>query len=176
MPVIPVHHGVEDRYLYSWNRYRQAVTNGPFAAVNSGIRLRNPTGSNVVAVIEYYIGFKLSTDTAGLMTINRGQAAVDLDTLLGSQPNQREDPRGQQQSTTIISINSVALVALTNATSVWSTSVTAGSNAPYVWSEHFELLLMPGDCLQWAEASAVNLPLKVNFGWRERFLEDSERT
>jgi len=45
-----------------------------------------------------------------------------------------------------------------------------------VWSEHFELLLMPGDCLQWAEASAVNLPLKVNFGWRERFLEDSERT
>jgi hypothetical protein len=177
MPVLPILHGVEERYLYSWFRFRAAVTNGPIAAVTSGLRLRNPAGSNVVAVIESNKVNAIPADAAYTSTLNRGQGNVDLDTTAGlAGGSQREDPRGQPFSTCILSINSIALTLLTNATQILSQSVAPSNVNESVITQNQEILLFPGDSLQWANITAQNSTLRVSLCWRERFLEESERT
>src|SRR2546429_2309050 len=49
---LPIFNGIESRYLEAWNTYGMAVSLGASAANMSGWRLRNPSTSNVVAVIE----------------------------------------------------------------------------------------------------------------------------
>jgi|SRR5215470_1911085 len=171
--------GVEFRYLESWFRYRAQVTSGPVAAVTSGIRFRNPANSNVVAVIEGLLFARLSADVASQTNINRGQATADLDTTAGlTGGSQREDPRGQSASTCVLSINSVALTTLTNPTLIMMIGSGAGGgldNNP-ILQPNQELLVMPGDAIQISEQNAQNQLCRCAFVWRERFLEESERT
>jgi len=171
--------GNEFRYLESWFRYRAFVTSGPVAAVTSGISLRNPANSNVVAVIEQLFFPRLSSDVASQTNINRGQATADLDTTAGlTGGSQREDPRGQSASTCVLSINSVALVTLTNPTLILMIGSGAGGgldNSP-ISNPNQEILLMPGDAIQLSEQNAQNQLTRCGFCWRERFLEESERT
>jgi hypothetical protein len=169
--------GVEFRYLESWFRYRAFVTSGPVAAVNSGIRMRNPAGSNVVAVVEKVSTITTNTQTNSQVNMNRGQIGVDLDTTAGlTGGSQREDPRGQPASSVILSINSVALVTLNNPTAIDLVFQTAGQSIPWINDENQEYLLMPGDSFQWHQALAQNQAVNLALCWRERFLEESERT
>lgn len=177
LPVLPIHHGIEERYLYSWGHFRQCITTGPNAAVNSGIRFRNPANSNVCCVFLYWLALKLGADLAGTLGIRRGQATTDLDTPLGFQPNEREDPRGIQQTSMVVSLNTVALTALTNPTLLFQVPCPAVNMVPFVWGgESWSMLLMPGDAIQFSEDLNQNARLIMNLYWRERFLEDSERT
>ncbi len=48
----PIFHGQENRYLESWDRFGVGLSVGPIAAQQSGLRLVNPSGSNVIAVVE----------------------------------------------------------------------------------------------------------------------------
>ena len=170
--------GVEFRYLESWQRYRQFVTSGPVAAVVSAVRFRNPPGSNVVAVIESVHYYANNTDAFGQINLNRGTDTGNLDTTAGlAGPSQREDPRGQTNSTITLSINSVAIVALTNATLIHVATTPVGTTfLNLIEDDNMEILCMPGDSLQWSQAAAVNQALRVGICWRERFLEESERT
>jgi hypothetical protein len=177
LPVLPILHGIEERYLYSWFRFRAATTSGPIAAVTSGLRIRNPAGSNVIACIESSRLHAIPADAAYVATLNRGQIGVDLDTTAGlAGGSQREDPRGQAASTCILSINTVALVTLNNATQIMSQVVAPSGVDDSVRTQNQEILLFPGDSLQWANITAQNAALRVSLCWRERFLEESERT
>src|SRR5258708_34587991 len=48
----PILSGRENRYLESWNLFWATFGFGPSVANNNGCQLRNPAGSNVIAVME----------------------------------------------------------------------------------------------------------------------------
>ncbi len=53
MAVLPLFYGAENRYLEGWDRFGVAVGTAAGAAGNRTVwRLRNPTNSNVVTVVE----------------------------------------------------------------------------------------------------------------------------
>jgi hypothetical protein len=53
--------------------------------------------------------------------------------------------------------------------------MTTNTNVDVIVFEDHEITLLPGDALDVANGVA-NQALGVTFWWRERFLEDSERT
>src|SRR5689334_14381216 len=49
---MPLYSGAENRYLESWDRYGVGVLVAAQVGINSGARLRNPLGANLVIVVE----------------------------------------------------------------------------------------------------------------------------
>src|SRR5258708_15624953 len=47
----PIFSGQENRYLESWDLFGVGITVGAIAGQSSGLRLRNPSASNVIAVL-----------------------------------------------------------------------------------------------------------------------------
>lgn len=169
-PSVNLFWGVEQRYLESWERFGVIVTQPAVAAQTADIRLRNPVGSNVVAVIE---SIEVSNLGAAAATIFGYNGAVVADLATGvSNPNGRLDARGRPTATLLASRTSNgafpggawgAIVLLPNTT--WQ----------FVLTDDQELTLLPGDCVQ-ISMQTVNQSVQVGARWRERFLEDSERT
>ena len=178
MAVFPLELGqsVELRTIGGWTRYAIAYQVGPVAAVNSGFRFRMPAAANVVAVFEKLQFQSTVADTAPALT--QAPTATDLST---PKAGQRLDPRGNTNSALIISAQTTtpALVGPPIAT-IWQGDIpaapAAGSLVDIVTADDQELTVLPGDALQFA-TSAVNTTLYlVSAIWRERQLEESERT
>jgi hypothetical protein len=162
---------VENRYLLGWDRYAILITGPANPGTNSGCRLRNPVGSNVVIVIE---GIEINTsvgDTA--IVIDHGATTLDNANVLAPAAF-RLDARSRPRSTAVLSVtsagnpgglpNNIALVAVTNTQS-----------RGFIADEHQEITVLPGDAIQ-VRSNAVNTALTSSFMWRERLLEESERT
>lgn len=174
--VLQLFSGVEHRYLEGWDRFG-LLQNVPAVALNtSGVRFRNPAVSNVVAVFEKIVltGFIVS------VTLAHGTAIADLATA--GLVNTRLDPRGRAQSTVIETFqnNAVAVPGLTNTVNLYETinNTVAGAGgevSDVILTINQEIPLLPGDALQ-ATADGVNAQINVAAIWRERLLEESERT
>jgi hypothetical protein len=163
--------GAENRYLESWQRFGVGFVQTALAANTAGIRLRNPATSNVIAVLEKISIF--NANAAGDQYNFRLEAvAADLGTIV-TMTTARLDPRGNPQPSLIGS--------RANAPSTFGTNVKAtiqlGVNAAYelIVTDDQQLPLLPGDAIQ-VEDTIVNQSVLVNIWWRERFLEESERT
>jgi hypothetical protein len=166
-------YGAENRYLEGWERFGISVTVGASPANIACHRIRNPGGSNVVAVLEKIEIGSSSTDTPQLV---HGTTIVDLGTV---QPltNSNFDSRGRPTPTCIVSsqASAAAAPAMTNQRSIAQPNLSAVSNYDIINTDICEIPLLPGDGYQ-VQSITVNLQLLVSFWWRERFLEDSERT
>lgn len=172
MPVFPLFHGAENRYLEGWNRFASAQNIAASAANTSCLRLRNPTGSNLLVCVEKVsVAFSLADTTNALF---RGTATTDLGTV-GSVL--RMDSRGNPNSSAILSVQNNAATAppLTGGLAMWGTFAAANTLQEIIYQEDQELPLLPGDAIQ-MQAGNVNEGLLVSIWWRERFLEDSERS
>jgi len=165
--------GVELRYLEQWDRFGLALQVIGVAGNVSGIRFRNPVGSNVVAVFESLFVGNDST-TAGDYFVSLGAIAADLaspSSLVGS----RLDPRGRNAPTLIVSSQattpSIGFLTAGIARPVLATTVTL----QIISTENQEITVLPGDALQ---VLTFNLTSSVDVSavWRERLLEESERT
>ncbi len=163
MPMIQIPAGVEDRYLQSWERFMISLVQPAVAAQVSGVRLRNPVGSNVIAVVE---GIWVSVGSAFLLEIG---TTTDLGTLVLPVSL---DTRQRQRSTLITSMAAPAA----GIDSIFGTIFPDGSiSMQLISNEGQQLPLLPGTGYQ-IRALTVNLQLAVVLMWRERYLEDSERT
>lgn len=165
--------GVENRYLEGWNRFGAVTDAGPTAANQSGGRIRNPSGSNILAVMEKVV---VSCSSNDRLLLQQGQATVDLGTVVAIQGN-RLDQRGLQAPSLIVSQQSsaVSLPALTNQFTFFGPLCLANTPYDVIWDENMELTILPGDALQFS-AVTVNERFLSGLIWRERFLEESERT
>lgn len=163
-------HGVENRYLESWNRFLtvQSIAAGG-AGFNSTFRLRNPAGSNVIASIEK---LAFSNNVAFQPRIEVRSVNTDLTTLSGGS-NARLDSRSNPQSSLIFSNQNNAAFALT--VNMWLAIISAatGGYVDAITFEEQEYTLLPGDSLTMTENGA-NLSLNAVIGWRERTMEESE--
>lgn len=175
LPIIPLFFGVENRYLESWQRFGQGFIIPANAGFNSAIRFRNPTVNNVVAVIEM---IQFSVDNAVSVDLRiEGPTPTTTDLgSIGTANVTRFDARGQQSPSIVVSSQNTAAIG-SNGNTSWQAFL--GPSAAILFNaindDNQEIPLLPGDAIQIRDAT-VNTNLACTVWWRERFLEDSERT
>jgi|SRR5467141_289069 len=168
VPSIPMFNGAENRYLESWDTYAINIFQGLVAAQAATIRVRNPGGSNVIAVFAKICATNGSG--ADQPFLSNGAAAADLATIISS--NQRLDNRSKPASALILSRTTAGAALPVN---IMQGSFPANGFYDFLVFENQEIPLLPGDAIQ-LNSNVVNTNFQGTFMWRERFLEDSERT
>ncbi len=157
--------GEENRYLESWDRFGVGLANGPIVAQQAGIRLTNPTGSNVIAVVEKAL---VSVVTAEVINLEYGNVGAALSNVAIGIPMEN---RGRSAPTCIPSFNAGALTTLNV---VASATIAATTPFDFVNDGIQEICLPPGVSVQ-IDGNTVNSQIFVSWFWRERFLEPAER-
>jgi|SRR6267142_195591 len=156
--------GQEVRWLQGWDRFGVGLSVGAIAAQFSSFRLRNPPGSNIIAVIEKAL---VSKATAGLINFEYGTpGAADLSNISAVI---EMETRGRNASSCIASFNAAAPTQLNN---VLQVSIPA--NTPFDCIADEEVVIPPGGAIQ-MQTQTVNEQGSFSVWWRERFLEPPER-
>jgi hypothetical protein len=159
----------DQRFLQSWETFGTGQNIGAGLGFNSGGQLRNPVGSNLIAVVE--------KSTFGV------NAGVNIEWSVGAQTADLPvldvtagfDGRTRQFGANIIaSHNPVGSgVAGLGVVGIFGTTPT-----PFVFdlilNENQEFPLLPGFAVQ-VRCLTPNTAINLSWKWRERFLEDSER-
>ncbi len=161
---------VEHRYIESYNRYGNANAPTGIAGQVPAAQIRNPDGSNVVAVIE---SLTLSTSVADLVQM---EIASGLGALATVQTSVRLDARQQVAQGNLVVSSTTSGNGLIAAASIFRLIQTLanGASQELILTENQELTLLPGDGIRWA-MQVVAATMRSTLVWRERFLEESER-
>lgn len=172
-PSIPLFWGAESRYLEGWNRFGVLVSLAAGGAGNrAAARIRNPLNSGVIAVIEKItIAFALADSPQ----LNIG-AATDLGGVIVT--NTGFDARGSQQPSVIVSGSGNAGAIL--GTTAWQGQGAANYTLDIIQDSIQELPLLPTtatvNSAYTIYSNVLNQGILVSLWWRERVLEDSEKT
>jgi hypothetical protein len=166
--------GVENRYLEGWNRFgvgAQVAAGG--AGNRAAVRIRNPFQSGILVVIEK-ISFSSSLQDFPLVTLG---AATDLGGVVTV--NSGFDNRGAPTPVAIVSASGAAVFL---GFQIWQGAMPVNSTLDVIQLDDQELALLPqttvalGNGAITAYSGVLNQALNVAIWWRERVLEDSERT
>ncbi len=170
MPIHPLFSGTENRYLEGWNRFAYVSQPGAQAGVQAASRLRNLANSNIIAVMERL----LFTSPAGadFPILQSQQTNADL-SIVAFSPNARWDSRGNPASALVRSES--AGVPAPGLGSKMQGASLVGTSFDFIIDTIHELPLLPGDAIQMQSNVANTNPI-FTFVWRERFLEESERS
>lgn len=171
---IPIPYGAELRYLESWDLFGIKQTQPATAAQGNILELRNPAGSNVCAVIT-------AAGDSGALANSIIFGLVPKPTTPADNANIRAavawDARGRPSSTCVLSD------ASGGAPNSSFGGTALGLGQADVGATYFinfvppgtEIPLMPGS-IAYVLSTVVNQQNRPFIHWRERFLEDSERT
>lgn len=159
--------GVEERYLEGWNRFAIVVNQPAVAAQFSRTRIRNPVGSNMVAVLEQ---LSYTSGSLDVPFVTYGATTTDLSSLV-TVTFSRMDPRGSPQPTAILSQAAQA----SGGTPFLQRSILANTNLDFINTVDQEIPILPGQVVD-TQANAANVNSIVTYIWRERALEASELT
>src|SRR5260370_2650643 len=165
--VFPFFNGVENRYLEQWDRFGTSFSFGAAVGQANGFRMRNPSVSNVIAVLEK---LTMSVVRTADILVQLGVATSDLPT---AQSAVTIDARTQRVASSLVLTRTVVTPAAL-AGSLYDFNPLATTEVDVILFEDQELTILPGIGLQ-VTTSQANIGLVVNALWRERFLEDSER-
>lgn len=172
MPMHPLLNGAENRYLEGWSRFMNGANLAGSAGNVNGVRLRNPATSNVVVVFEK-LGLNNPSASAYAITLSFGPSTTDLPSPF-AQTGARLDNRGNPSPSLVASFTQVpAITALASSFLVGNVAVNAFYD--FIGTDIQEITLLPGDAIQ-IQSNVVNLQSMWTWMWRERFLEESERT
>ncbi|HEX8797957.1 MAG TPA: hypothetical protein VF772_05055 [Terriglobales bacterium] len=166
--------GVENRVLEGWQRYATfaSITSG--AGQVGGWRLRNPTNSNVMGIIEKVQVTNRST-TAIIAQLNQqylGGIADLTGIIVCSGLDNRLNPTSVNNNL-ISSFSNTGVIA--GGANVGEMGIPIGGTVDFVLFEDHEITLMQNGMCQILTATA-NQQFDVVCIWRERFVEDSERS
>jgi hypothetical protein len=161
----PISHGRENRYLEGWDQFGLGATVANVVAQTSNVRLNNPIGSNVIAVIEKIIADAPATTT---FNVQYGTPAANLNSLFTVIPM---ETRGRASSTLIASFNTGVP---TTFSIIMQQSILANTPFKFVDDDSAEISVPPGAAIQ-LQCTTVNTAFNFSLRWRERFLEPSER-
>jgi len=166
---------VDTFYLQGIFRYAQQI-NLAGAVGNAGaVRLRNPVGSNVVVVLESVTVSVRAADGVANLIVQGGPATTDLAVVVAATTGQRIDSRGIQNATSILSTDNSTPTPPTLQTERRHLNAGINSSVEMVLIDDAKWSILPGDAVQLTH-TALNTVLRVAFQWRERHLEESERT
>jgi len=174
VPSFPMFWGAENRYLESWNRFAIFSTVAAVAANVSICILRNPPGSNVVAVVEKIL---VSNANAAAQEhkifLEYTASGGDLTPVAAKSLDFRT---GAQASTCIFSAGNTAAAA---GTAILDCFVPPSQSFDFINTDIQEITLLPSGASGTrliVGPAGTNLIASVSMIWRERFLEESERT
>jgi hypothetical protein len=159
--------GNENRYLEGWDLFSESVFQAASVGNNSGIRFRNPAGSNVIAVI---MKLAILVGTADTILLLNATADVNLAGGPGGGSN-RLDARGRSSSTCATTTG----VAVAGGTQIARAAINTNFTYDFILTESQELPVLPGDQID-VRSSGLNEAIGGTIMWRERFLEEAERT
>ena|SRR5215475_6269335 len=163
----PIFHGVENRFLESWNRFGFFFIDAPGVGLNSNIILAMPSGSRVIAVVEKIVAY---TTVAGQIEIQFGQGAPAAGAITGRATDGRI-------STGFGGSSLVPAFQHTNALQIGTTIVRYATFAltpvEVIQHEDHEIVISPGDRIN-IEDNTNNDNFSCSVWWRERPLEESE--
>jgi hypothetical protein len=161
--------GNENRYLEGWGLFgATTVVNPGGVGTTAAVQLRNPTPSNVIASITKV---QVTPVTGGeSFVLGIGGTNADL-TTPGA--GNRFDRRGIQASACIPSQTTSGGVSPLSTIGRYDTLV----NVTYdlILHDAQEIPLAPGDAFR-IDAQTTNQTFRLIMWWRERFLEESERS
>jgi len=165
---INLFNGVENRYLEGWDRYGNNWFQTAVGAQSGAARLRNPTGSNVIAVVEQVVVENVLAEEflARLIAIATDLATVNA---AGVQLDGRTRPNASMIS------SQTTLVAVPTTFIIRRGAHAANTEVQLIVDEFQQVTILPGFALE-IDTSTVNQAFAVSMIWRERFLEDGERT
>ncbi len=161
--------GVENRYLELWDRFANGVLIAAGGlGISTGVRLRNPGGSNVISVVELCCVTN-AVALADSCSLRFGATALDLAAV---QPSGSSglDSRGRAAPTLILSSGTASNLGR----DFGKRSFVASGSADFILDENQEIPLLPGQAVEIDQVTA-NQQLAVSYVWRERLLEESER-
>jgi hypothetical protein len=163
--------GVENRYLESWDRYSMVFSRSGVAAQVGKGQLRNPVGSNLIAVVEKitWVGGAVDQPVLWKGNVNNDLAVV---TNAGSG---NFDNRSRPLSSLILSQETSVPGIPVGTIGIWSGVNQANVTVDVLQLDDQEIPMLPGSVLG-IEGQVVAQSFNAVFWWRERFLEDSERT
>jgi hypothetical protein len=168
IPSLNIDLGVEARYLQSWERFAGLLTVAAVSTKFGVVQLRNPLGSNVVAVIEQATFTNIS-DTPLIQILT--STNTDLTTVVAL-TNTALDGRTRQNPSLIYSTENDFVAALTG-TVAWAGSTGAANTVDAIIDENQEIPILPNTVVKFA-ANTANVAVRVAVKWRERTLEESE--
>ncbi len=167
--VHPFFHGRENRVLESWHTHGFTRNIAALAATLGQQRIRNPVGSNVIAIFEL---IQVNSPLADAPVLSQGTSNTDGTVFALGQTAM--DPRGQKTTGLILSDSSGgAIGGVIQARQ--QASYNANGTYQFIVTSSQELPLLPGDVIE-IKSGTLNQLLGVSWLWRERFLEDSERS
>jgi hypothetical protein len=176
MPIVQLFYGVENRYLENWDRFGFQMGAGANAASVSGVQIANPVKSNVIIVIERLdITIIAAAQATQLINVTSGIFTGSLANVVAN-PTARMDSRGRPSSTALFSNENTnaAIASLGNQYGTYAIGATL-PNIQVISTENQEITILPNDAIR-IFPQVQNYGLNVNFAWRERLLEESERT
>lgn len=167
MPVHQIFHGIEDRFTESWTRWCLLMNLAGAGGQQCGVQVRNPPNSNVVGVIERV---SLNSTTAQSFDIMLPNTTTDLTAFPSTNSL---DARQKTQSAALIVSQQTTSFALVNVIDL--ISVTANNSVFMIQTENQEVPVLPGSAFQ-IETTALASQMFGAIWWRERYLEEGERT
>ena len=170
--------GAENRYIEGWNRFGFNFAAAAGGAGNrSAARIRNPIGSNVIIVIEKIVIAQLTAADSPFVNIGGGSAGL---TNVGVAGNTGFDNRGQP--TGIAEVSTTTNVGALGGVSIWQGAGVINTLLEVIYDDSQNIPLAPqrttadGSAALTIYCGTLNQALNCSIWWRERFLEDSERT
>ena len=177
VPSFPLFWGAENRYLEGWNRFAVFGTVAPSVGNTSFMLFRNPGGSNVIAVLEK-ITVSNANAAAQEMKIFIEEPATGGD--FGALGNPKIlDARGGTgtSSTCIVSLGTNPAMF---GVGILESFVAPSASYEFLTLDIQEIAVAPtagGNGIRLSIGCAgTNLISTVSLMWRERVLEESERT
>jgi hypothetical protein len=173
---ISMFYGVENRFIEGWYRYGLAVVSPAVAGQFSVVRIAMPVGANVIAVIESCEIAAGANDIFNLIYTNLNPAG-DFGTLnFGSMlySSRASSTPGTLLTGSAAHVSFASTVGLI-ANPIRKFAITANPSREIIQNENQELTLTSGEGYT-VQPSTVNEAVTVSFLWRERPLEDSEKS
>lgn len=175
-PVLPLFHGAENRYLEGWDRFGVQARVAAGVGLVDGFRLRNPQGSNVIAVVEAAsVVFSAVADLAnlsiGTTSVDRATTSVGNSYENGGVVVVNLPARGRPNSSCIASFDQTGAVGVV----VQRKGAASGTSIDFILTDTQELQLLPGRTID-IFGQTANIQTDFTITWRERFLEDAERS
>jgi hypothetical protein len=161
--------GVENLFLETWNRFAVSVTAVAGAGAAAQVQIANPTGTNVIAVLERITVALTSTGQALLLFNNNSTTALPTPVT----PFALDRRQGISQNSSMVLSSSNVTGAVGSA--IWSPLLLSNTTYDAIYDNQQELPLTPGTLYAVASPVGVAFTIVVSYLWRERFLEESER-
>lgn len=175
MPTLQLFNGRENRYLEGWAIYGARAVQGAVAAQDSVIRLINPLGSNIIAVIESII---VSTSIADEIAIENTVVPTAVSNLASTFTavgfDTRFQPSGTGTGGAACQISAAPNIGQ-GARVIWADLLTQAliDHVDIIEYDEQQTLLLPGTDMQIRELN-LNSSLRASIRWRERQLEVEE--